>query len=153
MKVYVVGVRQELIELLLVRSMRPLDLAIELRRTRFDVGVANTLILDVPVELGLELMAVVCPHLADPKGEPGNDVVDEGDRIGLGVPVVDLERPDAGRIINRGVLVALDRLAVLSPKDQELDVNLDLMPWDLLLIALGTCARAYRAEAYSSHCA
>jgi hypothetical protein len=58
-------------------------------------------------------MAIVCPHLADPKGEPGNNVVDEGDRIGLGVPVVDLERPDAGRIINRGVLVALDRLAVL----------------------------------------
>src|SRR5580704_6112468 len=88
-------------------------------------------------ELGLELMAIVGPHLADPEGEPGNDVVDEGDRIGLGVPVVDLERPDAGRIINGGVLVALDRLAVFSLKDQKLHVDLDLVPGDLLLIALG----------------
>ena len=48
------------------------------------------MVLDVPMELGLELMAIVGPHLADPEGEPGNDVVDEGDRIGLGVPVVDL---------------------------------------------------------------
>src|SRR5580704_16487103 len=87
-------------------------------------------------ELGLELMSVVGAHLADPEGEPGNDVVDEGVRIGLGVPVVDLERPNAGRIINGGVLVALDRLAVLSVKDQELDVDLDLVPGDLLFIAL-----------------
>jgi hypothetical protein len=68
---------------------------------------ADALVLDVPMELGLELMAIVGPHLADPEGEPGNDVVDEGDRIGLSVPVVDLECPDAGRIINRGVLIAL----------------------------------------------
>ena len=78
------------------------------------------MVLDVPMELGLELMAIVGPHLADPEGEPGNDVVDEGDRIGLGVPVIDLERPDAGRIINGGVLIALDRFAVLSVKDQDL---------------------------------
>jgi hypothetical protein len=80
---------------------------------------ANALIFDMPVELCLELVAVVCPHFANPEGEPGDNVVDEGDRIGLGVPIVDLERPDAGRIIDRGVLVALDRPAVLSPKDQE----------------------------------
>ena len=97
----------------------------------------DALVLDVPMELGLELMAIVGPHLADPEGEPGNDVVDEGDRIGLGVPVVDLERPDAGRIINGDVLVALDRLAVFSLKDQKLHVDLDLVPGDLLLIALG----------------
>jgi hypothetical protein len=54
------------------------------------------------MELGLELMANVGPHLANPEGESGNDVVDEGDRIGLGVLVVDLERSDAGVIINGG---------------------------------------------------
>ena len=91
------------------------------------------MVLDVPIEIGLEFMAIVGPHLADPEGGPGNDVVDEGDRIGLGVPVVDLERPDAGRIINGGVLVALDRLAVFSLKDQKLHVDLDLVPGDLLV--------------------
>jgi len=88
------------------------------------------------MELGLELMAIVGPHLADPERKPGNDVIDEGDRIGLGMPVVDLECPDAGRIINRGVLVALNLLAVPSLKDQELNVDLDLVARDLVLIAL-----------------
>jgi hypothetical protein len=39
-------------------------------------------------------MAIVGPHLAKPEGEAANDVVDEGDRIGLGVPAVDLERSE-----------------------------------------------------------
>ena len=100
--------------------MRALDFSVQLPGSALNVGVTNALVLDMPMELGLELMAIVGPHLADPEGEPGNDVIDEGDRIGLGMPVVDLECPDAGRVINRGVLVALDRLAVLSLKDQEL---------------------------------
>ena len=49
------------------------------------------------MELGLELMTIVGLRLADPEGKPGNDVFDERDRIGLSVPVVDPERPDAGR--------------------------------------------------------
>jgi hypothetical protein len=84
MKVYVTRVRQQLVELLLVGPVRPLDLAIELRGAWLDVGMTDALVLDVPMELGLELMAIVGSHLADPEGEPGNDVVDEGDRIGLG---------------------------------------------------------------------
>jgi len=41
----------------------------------------------MPMELGLELMTIVGPRLADPEGKPGNDVFDERDRIGLSVPV------------------------------------------------------------------
>ena len=51
---------------------------------------ADALVFDVPMELYLELMAIVGPHLADPEGELGDDVVDEGDRIGLSVPVLEL---------------------------------------------------------------
>ena len=72
-KVYVTGVRQQLVELLLVGPVRPLDLAIELRGIRLDVGMTDALVLDVPMELGLELMAIVGAHLADPEGEPGNE--------------------------------------------------------------------------------
>lgn len=42
-KVDIVGVGEELIELLLVRSVRSLDLAVQLRRRGFDIGVANAL--------------------------------------------------------------------------------------------------------------
>ena len=58
MKVYVTGVRQQLVELLLVGPVRPLDLAIELRGAWLDVGMTDALVLDVPMELGLELMAI-----------------------------------------------------------------------------------------------
>jgi len=34
-------------------------------------------VLDVPMELGLELMAIVGPHLRTPEGDTGNDVIDE----------------------------------------------------------------------------
>jgi hypothetical protein len=43
-------VGEELIELVLVGSMGPLDLAIELRRTRLDVDVFHSLISDMPME-------------------------------------------------------------------------------------------------------
>ena len=97
----------------------------------------DALILDMPVELGLEFMTVICTDFTDPERDLGDDVVDEGDGIGLGVAAIDLERPNAGGIIDGGVLVALGRLAVFSGECQELDVELDLVAGDLLLIALG----------------
>ncbi len=45
------GVSQQLIELFGVGSMRAFDLAIELRRIWFDIGVSDTLVLNMPVEL------------------------------------------------------------------------------------------------------
>ena len=106
-KVYVTGVCQQLVELLLIGPVRAFDLAVELRRPWLDVGMTDALVLDMPMELGLELMAVVGPHFADPEREPGNDVVDEGNRIGLSVPLIDFEHPDSGCVIDRGVLIAL----------------------------------------------
>ncbi len=61
------GVSQQLIELFGVGSMRAFDLAIELRRIWFDIGVSDTLVLNMPVEFGLELMAVVSTNLTDPE--------------------------------------------------------------------------------------
>ena len=53
------------------------------------------------------------------------------------MPVVDLESPDAGSAVDDGVLIAFDWLFVFSWEDQELDVNLDLVTWNLLLVAGG----------------
>ena len=64
--------------------MGSFDFAVKLRRAGLDVGVANALILDMPVEPGLEFVAVVGADFANPKWEFGDDIVDERDRVGLG---------------------------------------------------------------------
>ena len=43
----------------------------------------------MPVELGLELVAVVRPRLADTEWEALDDVVKEVDGVGLGVPAIE----------------------------------------------------------------
>ena len=75
--------------------MRSFDLAIELRRARLDVSVADALVLDMPVKPGLDLMAVVGPDFLDAEWERANHVVNEIDGVGLGVSVVDPEGADA----------------------------------------------------------
>jgi hypothetical protein len=106
--------------------MRAFDLAIELRRTRLDVCVTDALILDVPMELGLEFVAIIGANFPDAEGKALDNVVNEGDGIGLCVPAIDLEGTDAGRIINCCVLVAPGWFAVASLESQELHIDLDL---------------------------
>lgn len=65
----------------------------------------GALVLDVPVELGLEF-----------------------------VPIVDLERSHAGGVFDGGVLVTFDGLSVFTTEDHELDIHLDLMVRNLLLV-------------------
>ena len=71
--------------------MRTFDLSIELWGAGFDIGVTDALILDVPMELGLEFVTIVGTNFPDPEGKARDNVVDEGDGVGLGVPVIDLE--------------------------------------------------------------
>jgi len=72
-------------------------------------------------------------HL-DPEGELLDHVVDEVDGVGLIVPVVDFQGPDACGVVDGGVLVTLDRSAIFAFERQELDVDLDVVPWDPFLI-------------------
>ena len=53
----------------------------------------DALVLDVPVEFGLELMAIVGSDFADAERELVDDVIDEVDGIGLVMALVDLEGP------------------------------------------------------------
>ena len=66
------------------------------------VGVTNVLILDVPVELGLELMAVIGSGFFDVQRELFDDVTDEVDRVRLCMFVVNLECRFARRNVNAG---------------------------------------------------
>ena len=57
---------------------------------------ADTEILDMPVELCLEFMPVIGADFLDAKWALVDDVVDEIDGVGLGVFCVDLKGADAG---------------------------------------------------------
>src|SRR5215470_1049531 len=132
----VVRVAQELVELLLIGAMRALDLAVELRRAGLDVHVPDTLVGEMPVEEGLELLPAIRAHRVDAKRELLDDVVEERDRVLLRVARVDLEGPHPGGVVDRRVLVAADALAALALQRQELHVDLDVMAGDLLLMAM-----------------
>ena len=66
--------------------MGSLDLTVELGSSALDIGMTDALIFDVPMELGLELMAIVSPDLFDAERELFNDVIDKVDRVGLNSP-------------------------------------------------------------------
>ena len=116
--------------------MRALDLSVQLRGCWFDIGVAYALVFDVPVQFGLEFMSVIGANLTDAKWELRNDGIDEVNRVGLIVPVVNLECPNARGVVNRGVLVSLDGFSVFSVEFQKLDVDLYLMTRLALLVSL-----------------
>ena len=97
----------------------------------------NALVLDMPVELGLKLVAIIGSHFFDAERELGDDIVDEGDGIGLIVALIDFESPDAGCIVNGGVLITLDRFVIFVREGQELNIDLDLVAGDLFLIPDG----------------
>jgi hypothetical protein len=59
-------------------------------------------------------MAVVGPDFFDAERERADDVVAEIDGVGLGVPVVDLEGADAGRVVDGRELEAANLLAAFS---------------------------------------
>ena len=123
--------------LLLIGTMGPLDLAVELLGSTFDVGMADAVILDVPMELGLELMAIVGSDFLNPEWELFDDVIDEVLSVGLCVFVADLERPDTHSVIDSGILEPADLLAALASEGEELAVHLDVMARQLLVVALG----------------
>lgn len=64
-------------------------LCVQLGRPASNAGVTDTLIFDMPMELGLEFMPVVRSDFFDAKWELVNDVLDGA---GLGLFLVDFER-------------------------------------------------------------
>lgn len=87
------------------------------------------------IELPLELMTTIGPDLLDTKRKLGNDVVNKGDRVLLRMAIVDLERSHTRRIVDGGVLISLDLLARFASEYQELNIHLDVVAWNLLVVA------------------
>ena len=114
-----------------------LYLTVQLWSSAFNVGMADALIFDVPVKLGLKLMAVIGSDLFDAEGELFDDVIDKVDRVCLCVFGVNLESPDTCSVVYRGILEAADLLAALADEDEELNVHLDVMAGHLLVLTSG----------------
>jgi hypothetical protein len=99
----------------------------------------------MPVKLRLEFMSVIRPDLADPKWELLDNVVHEVYGIGLRVLFIEFQSPHSCRIIYCGVLETAYLFSLFTFESQELDVHLDVVPWNLFLIAL--CVHLTRASA------
>src|SRR5580700_2407736 len=96
---------EELVELLIVHAMRALDLAIEVRRARTNIHVADVEPFEMPVKRRLELGAVVRLYDVHPEREPTDHFVDELRGRALIAGVVDLEDADPRAVINRCELI------------------------------------------------
>ena len=66
LEIHVVSIGEELVELLFVCSMRPLDFAVESGSTGLDVDVLHSYVRHMPVVERLELMAAIRLDRADP---------------------------------------------------------------------------------------
>ncbi len=137
LQIDVTFVAEKLVELLLIRTVGTFDFAIELRGAPFDVGVPDPEIFDMPMEFGLNFVTVVGPHLANAELELFDNVVNEVDGVCLRMLLVDLESANSGCIVDRCVLEPTDLFASFSIEGQKLNIDLNVMPWHLLLIAFG----------------
>jgi hypothetical protein len=77
----------------------------EVRCPRPDVEVTDVVRLEMPVEAGLELGAVIGLDHQHAEGQPPNDLVHEADRRRLVAGIVDLEHPDTRAVIDCGELI------------------------------------------------
>ena len=94
---------------------------------------ADALVFDMPMELGLKLMAIFGSNFTDTERKLFDDVVDEDNGVGLVVTLIDFKGPDARCIINSGVLTTLDALLVFVFECQKLNVKLNLIARNLFL--------------------
>ena len=68
LQIDIVFVRQKLIEFLFVGPVQAFDFAIELGTARLDVNVSGSLVLDMPVELGLKFIRCRCVSVGYERG-------------------------------------------------------------------------------------
>src|SRR5216683_909006 len=102
------------VELLVVDSVRPFGLPVEVGTPRPDVPMLNALIEHVPVELRPKLAAIVGLYTVHPEGELGEHLVHKRDCGKLRVALKDFEHPNPCTVINGRVLVVAAALRALS---------------------------------------
>ena len=119
---------QQLIKFLLIRSMRSFGLSIKLWRSRFDIYIPYPFVLDMPMKLGLKLMASVYSDRMDTEREFFDHIINKLYGILLIMTRVDFQRSFPGGIINSCILKASDSVALKIPQTGKFDINLNMMP-------------------------
>jgi hypothetical protein len=130
---------EELVELLVIDTVRSLDLTVQAGCARANVNMPDVAGLDVPMKLRLELGAVIGLNDVDAERQSAHHLVNELDRRALIARVEDLEDPDPRAIVNRGEL----KQPSACPGDalEELDVYLQAVPRHGLLVSLPAFAK------------
>ena len=141
-------VTEKLVELLLIGPVGSLGFAVQLRCAPFDAGAPGPEVFNMPMELGLEFVAIILRDFTNAEWERFDDVVNEVNRVCLGMLLVDHEGASSGCIVDCRVLEATDLFAAFPYDRQELDIHLNVMARHLLLIAFGVqfCACTCHAE-------
>ena len=133
---------EESVELLGIDPVGPLNFSVQPGCAGSDLDVIDALVQQVPVERLPELLPVVGVHLVDLEWQLREYVVDELDRGLLVVAGICAQYPDASAVIDRGVLVVALLAAGLAEWFDECHVDLQLVAWTLLVIALPPGVRA-----------
>ena len=137
LQIDVTFVTEELIELLLIGTVGSFDFVVQLRCVALYVGMPDPEVFNMPMELGLEFVTIIRTDFTNAEWELFDDVVNEVNRICLGMLLVDLEGANSGCIVDRCVLEATDLFAAFPYERQELNIYLNVMARHLLLIAFG----------------
>jgi len=131
--------------------MRSFDFSVQLWRSRFYIYVPHTLILDMPMKLGLKLMAAICSDRMNTEREFLNHMIYKLNGIYLVVAWVDFQRPDPGCIIYCRILKTSDSMALKVPQRDKFDINLDVVAWDFFGISSSVNSPTWRTLRQASH--
>jgi hypothetical protein len=119
--------------------------------------VSHPFILDMPMKLGLKLMASVSSNRMNAKGEFFNHIINKLNGVYLIVTRIDFQRPDPGGIINGGILKTSDSVALKVSQGDKFHINLDMMAWNFFAVtsrvnstAWGTLGQASRTVSNQS---
>lgn len=129
---------EEAVELFGVDAVGSLYLPVQTGGAGADLDVADALVEQVPVECLPELLTVVGLYLLNLEWQFREHVIDELDRGLLVVARVGAQDPDAGAVVDRGVLILALLLPCLPEWLDELHVDLQGAARSLLLVALPT---------------
>ena len=110
-----------------------------------------TLILNMPMKLGLKLMTSVSSDRMDTEWKFLNHIINKFNGILLIMTRVYFQCPDTSGIINSCILKASDPVALKIPQRDKFDINLDVVTWDFFRISSRVNSTAWRCFRQTPH--